>query len=126
MISFTVSMPPTANNLFLNVRGKGRVKTPEYRAWIETNGWVIKTAMVTGKIAGPYALRVQVGKPDNRRRDISNLIKALEDLLVSTGAVRDDSDCQRIEIGWSEHHDDCFATVIETQPVPVRKRRQTA
>ena len=122
MISFTISMPPTANNLLLNVRGRGRVKTPEYRAWIETNGWVIKRAAQAKAIAGPYALIVQVGKPDNRRRDLDNLTKAVNDLIVSTGAVRDDSDCQRIQIGWSEHHDDCFVQVIETNPVPVRRK----
>jgi Holliday junction resolvase RusA-like endonuclease len=123
MISFTVSIPPTANNLFYSVPGKGRRKTPEYRAWIETNGWIIKLAAQAKKITGPYALHIDVGKPDNRRRDLDNLTKAVSDLIVSIGAVRDDSDCQRIQIGWSEHNDDCFVQVIETQPVPVRKRK---
>lgn len=123
MISFTVSMPPSVNALTRNVPGVGRVKASVYKKWVKANEWIVALAAKDGrKITGPYALIIQIGKPDNRPRDIGNLEKAVSDLLVSIGAVRDDSDCQRIQIGWSEHHDDCFVQVIETQPVPVRKR----
>ena len=38
--------PPSANALYSNVRGKGRVKTRQYRDWIWPSsepGWGIKT-----------------------------------------------------------------------------------
>jgi crossover junction endodeoxyribonuclease RusA len=124
MISFTVSMPPSTNNLYANKPGGGRFKTKAYAEWIAANEYLVALAAKDGrKIAGPYALVVSIGKPDKRKRDIANCLKALEDLLVSVGAVRDDSDCQRIKIEWSEHVDDCFVQVMETQPVPVRQRK---
>lgn len=123
MISFTVSMPPSANNLFANKAGGGRHKTKAYEAWISENEWLVKMATQDGrKIAGPYSLTIRIGKPDNRKRDIANCEKALSDLLVSVGAVRDDSDCQRCLIEWSEDVDGAFVLVVPTQPVPVRKK----
>lgn len=121
MICFTVALPPTANNLFFSVPGRGRVKSTAYRKWIEEASWVAKLAIKAKRITGPYALSVQIGKPDNRKRDIGNLEKPISDLLVSIGAVSDDSDCQRIEIEWSANVDGAFVRVMETKAVPVRK-----
>lgn len=121
MICFTVAIPPTANRLFASVPGKGRVKTADYRAWIAEASWVAKLAIKAKKITGPYALSVQIGKPDNRKRDIGNLEKPISDLLVSIGAVNDDSDCQRIEMEWSANVDGAFVRVMETKAVPTRK-----
>lgn len=123
MISFTVSLPPSANNLFLNVPRRGRVKAPEYRAWIEENGWLIKIARGSGMIDGPYGLVVKVGKPDRRKRDLDGVLKPVSDLIVSMGAVKDDSLCQRIEASWTDQHEGVFCLILPTQAVPVAPRR---
>ena len=50
---------------------------------------------------GPVKLTIMVRKPDNRRRDISNVVKALEDLLVSHNIMTDDSQVQGVNVQWS-------------------------
>lgn len=123
MISFTIDTPPPLSALTRNARKVGRAKTPRYTAWIKANEWIVALAAKDGRaITGPYALTVRVAKPDNRARDITNLEKAVSDLLVRVGAVRDDSDCQRFLIEWSEDVDGTFVLVMPTKLVPVRKR----
>ncbi|MDR7037375.1 Holliday junction resolvase RusA-like endonuclease [Methylobacterium sp. BE186] len=123
MISFTCTLPPPVNNLYRNVPRVGRVKMPRYKAWIAENEWLVQIACQDGRrLEGPYALTIKVGKPDNRKRDIDGLLKPICDLLVRVGAVRDDSDCQRVEIQWVSDREGCFVLALPTQPVPaVRK-----
>jgi Holliday junction resolvase RusA-like endonuclease len=123
MISCTIETPPPLSALTKNARGKGRVKTDRYKDWIKANEWIVALAAKDGRaIVGPYALTVRVSKPDNRPRDITNIEKAISDLLVRVGAVRDDSDCQRFSIEWSVDVDGTFLLVMPTQLVPVRKK----
>lgn len=82
-------VPPSANNLFANVAKRGRIKTAEYRAWLESAGWNLKTARTT-KWAIPVNLSIVIGKLRSNA-DISNRIKACEDLLVLHGIIPDDS-----------------------------------
>ena len=54
-------------------------------------------------IAGPVEIELLLGKPaTNRKRDISNLIKAPEDLLVRMGLIEDDSLVRRCTVGWAD------------------------
>lgn len=103
MISVTLPYPPTTNNLFIN-QGKGRAKSPRYRAWLAEAGAEIMAngpRLNAHKISGPYNFFMIAERPDNRRRDLSNLCKPVEDLLVSMGLIADDSDAQSIEMRWS-------------------------
>lgn len=92
--------PPSVNALYRNVVGKGRVKTERYRTWATAAGWELRRQCPHG-VPGRYGIRVTVGRTDNRRRDLSNTIKAVEDLLVAHGVVSDDSLCDEISMAWS-------------------------
>lgn len=120
MIAVTVSLPPSTNNLYFNRTSGGRGKSTAYLKWIKANEWLVAFAAQGKRINGPFRLVIEVGKPDKRRRDITNLIKPLEDLLKRAGAIQDDSDNQATEIRWSERFDNCFMQVIPTTFVPVR------
>lgn len=103
MICLTLPYPPTTNNLFVNV-GKGRKKSTEYRAWLDRAGLEImaqRPQLATRNIAGAYTFSLVAERPDRRRRDLSNLCKPVEDLLVSMGLLSDDSDAESIELRWS-------------------------
>lgn len=52
------------------------------------------------KIEGPYKLTMLVLRPDKRKRDLDNLLKATSDALVIAGAISDDSACVWIEAKW--------------------------
>jgi crossover junction endodeoxyribonuclease RusA len=91
-------LPPSGNNLFKNIPGKGRVKTDAYRAWRKEAALIVMASRE--RVVGPYEMEMVVGRPDKRRRDLSNTIKAAEDALKEGGAIVDDSLCERLEITW--------------------------
>jgi Holliday junction resolvase RusA-like endonuclease len=103
-----IPYPPSANRLWIRakkgVRKDGKAKramrkSDEYAKWLVDAGWHIK-AQRPGKIEGPYKLSLLAARPDKRHRDISNLIKATEDVLQSVGIIRNDSDCEMITARW--------------------------
>ena len=94
----TLPYPPSANRLWRNIRGK-TLKSVVYRAWLIEAGQVLflqKPASVTGQ----YRLMVIATRPDQRARDIDNLIKPTLDLLENLQIVEDDSDCQMVSARW--------------------------
>jgi crossover junction endodeoxyribonuclease RusA len=96
-------LPPSVNSLYRNVPGRGRVKTDKYKDWLLEAGLIVNTQLKSNeRIEGPYGLRLRAYRPDKRRRDLSNLLKATEDLLVALGVVEDDSLCQSIEAEWAQ------------------------
>lgn len=95
-------LPPSVNSLYRNVPGRGRVKTARYKDWLMEAGLIVMSQVKSNeRIEGPYGLSMRVYRPDKRRRDLSNLLKAIEDLLVTLGIVEDDSLCQKIECEWA-------------------------
>ena len=128
-MSCTISLPPPLSATTRNVkprpdvRSYGRVKTSRYNRWIADNVDLVALAAKEGRgVHGPYALHLRLGKPDYRRRDLANLEKAISDLLVRCGAVRDDSDCQRLTMEWTSDLDGVFLTVVPTRLVPARTK----
>lgn len=102
MITLNLPKPPSVNTLFSNAPGRGRVKTPAYRAWLEEAGWALlsqKPAHVTGPVCLDYLIH------DSGRADLGNLEKGLTDLLVSHEIIEDDnrSIVRRITLEWSPH-----------------------
>lgn len=121
MLAFTLELdrlPPSANRLWRVGNGRAHM-ADKYRVWKDaavSNLFAQARQQVRGEwIKGPYAMRVRCVKPDRRRRDISNNIKALEDAVVAAGIVRDDSDCQVIEAEWVSDGPAVRITIIETK-----------
>jgi crossover junction endodeoxyribonuclease RusA len=96
---FELPFPPTVNNLFVNGKS-GRFVSPQYKAWKIEAGTIAKAQAKGARIPGPYALELQLSRPDKRRRDASNYIKPVEDLLVWLGITDDDSECQFVSAEW--------------------------
>ncbi|WP_188408759.1 RusA family crossover junction endodeoxyribonuclease [Agaricicola taiwanensis] len=109
MITVDLPFPPSVNNLFRNAQ-KGRVKTERYAEWANVAGWMLKSQK-PGRVEGKFALALVVQRKDNRKRDIGNLLKAVEDLLVEHGVIQDDSLAERIHIAWGEAPEGCRVTV---------------
>lgn len=81
--------PPSTNNMFIN-GSKGRFRSQKYEDWIMEAGWELARQRPP-KFIGPVELvfHFQDGR-DNRKRDVTNLIKAPEDLLVKQGIIEAD------------------------------------
>lgn len=85
-VALNLPRPPSVNQLFANIPGKGRVKTAAYRAWIAAAGWMIK-AQRPQPIRGKYNLLILVGPT---RADLGNCEKAVSDLLQALGVIEND------------------------------------
>lgn len=110
-ISLVLPMVVSVNAAYRNVLGVGRVKTAAYKNW-ETEAALLAKLQARGKIEGPFAIHVEIDRPDKRRRDLDNHIKLVLDLCVKQGLVEDDSLCERIKMQWTDP--------IDGRPGPVR------
>jgi len=111
MIRYTLPYPPTTNHLFATAGAK-RVKSRAYRAWIDAAGCEIM-AQGRQRVHGPVTLAIALRRPDKRKRDLSNAIKAVEDLIVSMGVIDDDSLVQRLSVQWVSDGAPCTVLIME-------------
>ena len=98
-IVFSLPFAPSVNRLWRVGRNKKMYKSKVYEDWIN----VTRQLIYTGKhkpILGEYRLTIEAVKPDKRRRDIDNIIKAVSDVLQATGLIEDDSLCQEVTARW--------------------------
>ena len=113
MIRYELPYPVSTNSLFFNA-SRGRVKTDRYKAWRKAAGEAI---LVQGRkrMHGYVSLSMALVRPDQRRRDLSNTIKAVEDLLVEMRVIDDDSLVQRISIQWVESGPACAVIIQQAE-----------
>ena len=86
----SISWPPSTNNLFLNVPGRGRVPSKEYSHWRQQAGWELK-AQRPGKFKTPVEITVELNPPTKRAFDPDGKLKAVIDLLVTHEIIADDN-----------------------------------
>ena len=98
IVEVRLPYPPSANAIWRNFGGR-TIKSAEYRAWIKEAGWAVK-AQRPGQVSGPFKISLNAVRPDNRRRDLSNLLKATEDLLQAVGIIEDDCLAEMIIMRW--------------------------
>lgn len=82
-------IPPSVNNLFANAKGRGRVKSAEYRSWLQSASLIMRVNRY-GLVPSPVCVTIRVGKC-NVLRDLDNLGKPCLDVLVADGVIADDS-----------------------------------
>jgi len=95
MTSLVLTLPPSTNNLFINIPGKGRIKSKGYKSWIKSAGWEL-VLQHPRSVAGAYRLHIIV--PHNAQPDIDNLIKPISDLLQTHGVIENDRLAKRVTI----------------------------
>jgi Holliday junction resolvase RusA-like endonuclease len=76
-------------------------KSDAYNAWLEHVGWVIAQEKPK-KIPGKYRLTIEATRPDKRKRDIDNTIKAVSDALQWFNVIVDDYLCERVSAEWAK------------------------
>jgi len=96
MTELDLPFPPSVNHYYRRVGSKTLVSR-EGRAF-RSRVCSILAALGLRPLRGPLALEIDVYPPDNRRRDIDNVQKALLDALQHGGAYRDDSHIIRLTI----------------------------
>lgn len=109
-VRVTLPFPPSTNALFLNVRGKGRVRSPRYRAWAIEAGYALNRHR---PIKGPVHVSVALCSPDKRKRDADNSLKPILDLLTAHNIIEADdwTIVRKVEAQWVEAGEPCVVTV---------------
>ena len=90
MIEFTLPFPPTVNTYWRTFRGRVLIsaKGREYR---ETVGDQMMLQRMVKHFTKQLKVEIEAWRPDNRKRDLDNLLKAVLDGLTHAGVYNDDS-----------------------------------
>lgn len=96
--SFTMPTPPSANHLFRNVKGVGRVKASHYTDFIRMGVSAIRRQNVQ-PIAGRVIVVIGVERMSDRA-DIDNRLKAMLDAIVAAKIIEDDRFVTALAIAW--------------------------
>jgi crossover junction endodeoxyribonuclease RusA len=109
-LHFELPHPPSVNGIWR--AGRGRFyKSKHYLAWENEAGWAIKEQAKGKRVAGPFAVQIDIVRPDKRRRDLDNTIKVILDLLKNLHVTDDDSECQELRARWVPQGPACFVAV---------------
>jgi crossover junction endodeoxyribonuclease RusA len=89
-VSVVLPLPPSSNNMFVNVPGRGRVPSAKYNQWKKQAAQALKN---TGKVEAPVEVRIIIrpGKFWRRTSDLANREKAVTDALVTAGVIPEDN-----------------------------------
>lgn len=86
-------------------------KSKEYTEWRKKALWDAALQAKFKKVTGSYKLTVKAVRPDNRKRDLDNLIKALSDVLETSGVIENDHLCEHLEMMWVSEGPACHITI---------------
>ena len=114
MITLSLPLAPSVNRLW-RIAGKRMYKSPEYKAWLDAAGWMVKQ-QTRQTIDGEYAIHIRAERV-NKRADLDNLLKATSDLLVNMKVVEDDSQCVALAAEWAKQATaPMIVTIIPMEP----------
>lgn len=100
MIKLRLPFPPSINHYWLLRKGGGRFITPKgklFRTAVYAQVLMNvkrRQAFVNGEVV---TVKMSIVPPDNRRRDMDNIFKALFDALTYSQIWKDDSQIKRID-----------------------------
>ena len=100
-IKIILPFPPSVNNYWkkwnnrIVISNEGR----KYRQVVVYEALIQKVKRLFDK---KLKMEIEVLRPDNRRRDLDNLLKATQDSMCYAGIYDDDSQIQDLRIYWSK------------------------
>jgi len=97
-VEFTMPTPPSVNQLYRNLPGKGRVKTSLYFDYVSLGVTAIRGQKVE-PIPGRVVAIVGVERT-SLAADLDNRAKAIFDTIVKAGVLKDDSLITAICMVW--------------------------
>lgn len=109
--------PPTTNNLFASLKSGRRIKSESYRVWEREADFQLMQQKPLPYFDNPVMLTLHLGKPDKRKRDVSNTIKAVEDMLVTAGVLKDDELVHDVRARWDDTVQGCMCEITPLRPM---------
>lgn len=105
--------PPSANNLLVDISGRGRIPTEHYEKW---RICALKAIAQSRLRRIPASVEISILFKDGPgRRDIGHLAKVCVAILVEKGIIEDDNSkiLRKLTLGWG----DVSGAAIEIRPV---------
>lgn len=95
MIMLSIPYPPSGNHMWKHAKGKHYL-TDQARRYYEQVAWIIKSSGLAMGLEDRLLVEVDIYPPDKRKRDLSNVIKVVEDACTKAGLWQDDSQIDRL------------------------------
>lgn len=100
IVELTLGLPPSVNAMYRAVRG-GVIKSRKYRAWERVALQEIALKKLPALTGPKFHAHYTFDRPDNKRRDVDNFVKASADILVKAGLIPDDKLIDKFTAEWS-------------------------
>ncbi|GAA4108697.1 RusA family crossover junction endodeoxyribonuclease [Aminobacter aganoensis] len=116
MTRVELPFPVPLHDCFTNVKGRGRVPTPRYKAY-GREAWAVIAQQRPNKLKGQVSVYVRLVAPDKRARDADNLGKCILDTLKANGLIEDDSNhfVRKLSFEWAEDGPGCVVLIQQTE-----------
>ncbi len=116
MTRIELPFPVPLSACFTNAPGKGRVPTSRYKAWQTEALWMMK-AQRAQPVDGRVSIFIRLVAPDKRHRDAGNCDKAVGDILVKAGIIKDDSNryVRRLTYEWADEGPGCVVLIQQAE-----------
>jgi crossover junction endodeoxyribonuclease RusA len=101
MIEITLPWPPTVNTYWRNFDGR-MIISARGREYREAVGDQMTLQKMVKHFKGQLKVEIEAFRPDKRRRDLDNLLKATLDGLAHAGVYEDDSQIVDLHIYWAK------------------------
>ena len=89
--------PPTVNHYYTVANGR-KILSKRGRKYKE-DAWVLAVAQGPNyRLEAPISVFIRAYPPDNRKRDLDNLLKPVLDVLTTAGIYEDDSEISDLRI----------------------------
>jgi crossover junction endodeoxyribonuclease RusA len=113
VVNLQIPLPPSVNRLWRTTKNVGGMyRSAKYTAWIkEAYAMILIQMRGQKRVRGEYKLTIECTKPDRRKRDLDNILKALSDILTHSGVIEDDSLCVWLEARWVEVGPPCSVVI---------------
>ena len=112
MIEITVPWPPSVNRYWRQFQGR-MIISAEGRKYREA---IIQQVFIEGlvkRLTGDLKVTIEAFRPDERRRDLDNLLKSTLDALAHAGLYEDDSQIRDLRIYWASEKGGKLNIMIE-------------
>ena len=112
MIEFTLPWPPTVNTYWRNFNGRVLIsaKGREYRKAVADQVLIQRAAK---HIDHAVKVEIKAYRPDRRRRDLDNILKALLDSMTHAGVMQDDALIEDLRVYWADEVGGMVKVTIE-------------
>ena len=100
-ITLTLPWPPSVNKYWRTFQGR-MIISAEGRSYRKAVADQVLIQRGAKHYAGKLRVNIEAFRPDNRRRDLDNLLKAVLDGCTHAGVWEDDSNIVDLRIYWAE------------------------